>query len=262
MNLTYLYMQRMLKRLFKKQSLITLISLLATMIGISLIPMSILPFTPSTRRSLEQLASGYFNLPVNAHSIAVAYFAILFPLLVILFASLIVSDVPEKVILYERNSGNMEILLSSYSDMRKIAQALMVSSLVLSAVVYLIFTASGIVTILGYEAIYHQRLAFPPVFYMFLFVIGPIFIVLSVTLSLLFTITVPALSSIETHTLSSSPLQIIADLPSIVLILIITTIPLSLQILAMYTVPAAAILLGLTLFFAKKTMRRDVLVRK
>ncbi len=261
MNLSYLYTRRMLKNMFRKQSLVTLIILLALVVGISL-TISFAPLTPPTRESLRRLAESYFKLPANEYSIALAFFAIEFPPFIALFASVIVAIIPQKVILYERASGNMEILLSAYSDMRKVAQALMISSLIVAGVIYLIFMLSGVVAILIYELIYNHFFIFPSVFYMFLFVLDPILIVLAVSIALLFTITFPALSSIETYALSSNPLQIIAYLPSLLIILVITFIPMSPRDLAIYITPAAVGVLAITLFFAKKTMRRDVLVRK
>ncbi len=251
----------MLKNISNRKSLVTLIILLGILVLISL-TITFAPLTPPTEASLRRLAEIYFNVPVNKYSIALAFFAIEFPPFIALFASFIVATIPQKVILYERSSGNMEILLSAYSDMRKIAQALMFSSLIVAGIIYLIFMLTGVVTILIYELIYDNFFTFPSVFYMLLYVLDPILIVLTVSIALLVTITFPTISSIETYALSSSPLQIIAFLPSLLIIFVITFIPVSLNYLAMYIIPVAVGVLAITLFLARKTMRRDVLVRK
>ena len=261
MELARLYTKRIIKNALQKQNLITILFLLALLIGLSL-TISFLPLTPSTKESLRRLAENYFALPPNKYSIALAFFAIEFPPLLALFASVVVSIIPSRIILYERASGNMEILLSYYSDIRKIVYALIISSLILAGLIYLIFMISGIGTILAYETIYHQFFRFPPTFYMFLFVLDPVLIIVAVSISLLLTILFPRLSSIERYFFSSNPIQVIAYLPSLFTILLITFIPVSPQKLGMFMLLASLGILLLTLFLAKKTMKRDVLVRK
>ncbi len=223
---------------------------------------SFAPLTPPTRDSLIRLAESYFKLPVDAYSVALAFFAIELPPFIALFASVMGITIPQKIIFYERNSGNMEILLSAYSDLRKVAQALIISSLIVATLIYFIFIVGGLITILIYEIIYGHFFTFPSVFYMFLFMLDPILIILAVSLALLLTVLFPALSSLQTYALTSSPLQIIAYLPSLLLVFVITLIPMSPNDLAIYITPAALVALILTLFSARKTMRRDILVRK
>ncbi len=260
MNMIYLYTRRMVKNLFHGRNLVLLIVAFGTLVFVSLT--ITFAATPQTEASLRYLAESYFHAPVNQYSIALAFFAIEFPFIIPLFGSIIVSIIPQSVILYERSSGNMEILLSAYSDMRKIAGTLMISTLITAGIIYLIFMLGGVVTILIYELIYNSFFTFPSVFYLYLFVLDPILIVLAASIALIVTITIPSISSIETYGLSSNPLTIIAALPSILIFFLISIIPISPEYFALYTIPVAVALLAITLPLARKTMRRDVLVRK
>jgi len=260
MNLIYLYTRRMVKNIFHGRILVLIIIFLGLLVFVSLT--ITFAATPQTEASLRYLAKSYFHAPVNQYSIALAFFAIEFPPIISVFASAIVITIPMMFILYERSSGNREILLSAYSDMRKIAGTLMISTLIAAGIIYLIFMVSGVVTILIYELIYNNFFTFPSVFYLYLFVLDPIIIVFTASIALIFTITIPSISSIETYGLSSNPLQAIGILPSILILLVITLIPVSPEYLALYTIPVAGALLAITLLLARKTMRRDVLVRK
>ena len=260
-NLTKIYTKRMLKNIFRKRNMATLIILLLVLVVISL-TISFAPLTPATRSSLIRLARTYFNLPVNDYSIAFAFFAIELPPFIALFASVMVATIPQKTILYERTSGNMEILLSNYGNVRSIALALMLASIVSSLVIYLIFTGVGLATIFLYQVVYHTYFEFPRVFYILMFLLTPLLILLSVSISLLLTVMFPVFSSIETYTLSSNPLVIVSYLPSLIVVFLITLLPLSPEdLVKILVLPVIAVLL-LTLILARRCMKRDVLVRK
>ncbi len=260
-NLTKIYTKRMLKNIFGKRNMVTLLILLLVLVVISL-TISFAPLTPTTRSSLIRLARTYFNLPVNDYSIALAFFAIELPPFIALFASVIVALIPQKTILYERTSGNMEILLSNYGNVRSIALALMLASIISSMVIYSIFTAVGLLTIFVYQVIYGAYFEFPRIFYIFMFLLTPLLILLSVSISLLLTVMFPVFSSIETYTLSSNPVQIVSYVPSLLVVFLITLLPLSPEDIVKILVLPVIVVLLLTLILARRCMKRDMLVRK
>ncbi len=263
MKLGYLYTKRMLRELTSRKNMISLLSLIIIILFISLIPPSLIPWTPATKESLIRLVENYFHLPPTEENLSIAFLAIELPPLIALFASSMVAIIPQKLMFYERVSGNIEILLSAYGNTREIAKALIISSLFISILIYGIFMFSGIFAIFMYEFIYHSFVPLPIPFYIYSFIFAPLVVILSVTIALLLTVLFPKLSSIENFTaITSSPLQLIAYAPSFVLILIMTFFPISPDILALYATPIVAALLIFTLLWAEKSMKRDILIRK
>ena len=260
MNLISLYSRRMIKNLGNPRTAITMAILIAIVVIASL-TITFAPLTPPTEESLMRLARS-LNLPNNQISIAIAFYAVEFPLFLALFSSVLVSLIPQRVISFERSSGNMELLLSRYGNIREIVLALMVASLLSAAVVYFIFTGVGFITILAFEAIYSQSISFPSSFYLFIFGLDPTITILAVSISHLLTVSFPSFSSMEVYALTSSPLQIVSYAPALIIILAVTILPITPKSLELYALPITVVLVLMSLVVARKTMKRDMLVRK
>lgn len=261
MGLTRLYTLRMGKSLTSKRTIVTMVILIGIVVASSL-TITFAPLTPPTRMSLLRLAKD-MGLPTNSQfSIAIAFFAVEFPLFLALFSSVMVSLIPQRMVSFERTSGNMELLLSMFGDTSVIARSLLISSVVAATIVYGIFTIVGLSTILIFEALNSHYISFPHSFYILIFALSPSIIILAVSISLLLTVSFPAFSSVEIYALTSSPLQIVAYAPALIIILIVTLLPVTPLTIVYLIVPLAVFFAALALFLAHKTMRRDIMVRK
>jgi len=66
----------------------------------------------------------------------------------------------------------------------------------------------------------------------------------------------------EVYALTSSPLQIVSYAPALIIILAVTILPITPKSLELYALPITVVLVLMSLVVARKTMKRDMLVRK
>lgn len=262
MALMKAYTKRMIKFTLKKKTLQDMVFMWAVIIAVSLLS-SYLPYTPLTERSLVELVKGYFNMPVSRTSLDIAFFIMELPLLVGVLATTTTTTIPLKVLLYEKISGNIEIILSRYRDINELIKAILLSTMVISLIVYLLYSIIGLVAVGGYELMYGVRFSLPSIFYHLMFVLNPLIILLSSSLAVLVPVVKPSVASIDLSTLSSNnPAILLASSPPIIIFVMATLFPLYIPKIAIYIPPVTVAILGITLLIAKKTLRRDLLVKR
>ncbi|ASJ17317.1 hypothetical protein A3L04_09670 [Thermococcus chitonophagus] len=262
MTLIKVYTKRAVKLMLNRKSILDMGLMWAVIMIISLLS-RYLPYTPLTEKSLVTLVENYFNMPITPESLDFAFFTMELPLLVGLLATTTTVTVPMRTLIYEKVTGNIEIILSYYRDINEFIKATLVSTIGVSLVAYILYSSVGLLAIVLYKALYGVKFSLPTVFYLLMFVLNPLIILLSSSLAVLIPVIRPSLASIDLSAPSSNnPVVLFASLPPILLFVIATLFPLYIPKIAIYVPPITALIFGITLLLAKKTMRRDRLVRR
>ncbi|AEC52439.1 hypothetical protein PNA2_1524 [Pyrococcus sp. NA2] len=262
MTLRKAYMKRMLKFMFKRKNLLDMVFMWAVLIVVSLLS-KYLPYTSITEKSLVKLVEDYFHMPLSETSLDIAFLIMELPLLIGVLATTTTTTIPLKTILYEKVSGNIEIILSYCRNINEFIKAIFLSTITVSLLAYFLYSLVGLATILGYKLIYGVEFQLPSTFYAIMFILNPIIILLSSSLAVLVPVIKPSIASIEFSSLSSNnPAILLASSPPIILFVIATLFPLYIPKMAIYIPPATALILGMTLLIAKRTLRRDLLVKR